>query len=600
MDFDDTLPDDFRNLLIRGDNKLAIAALLPQFAGKVDLIYIDPPFDVGVDYMRNVQFGAHIAGGGRKPPGQAMFAFRDAWGTGPDSYLHMMYERLTLMRDLLADTGSLYVHCDWRINFQMRALLDEIFGPECFQNEIAWCYREAINSAKRWNRKHDTIFFYTRRPTGFRFNANAVLQPHSASTVAKYKLEDENGRYRLMGRGIVGSPIQSARDVAPRWEQNHPELVYRQYLREGSYAVDYWNIDVINQSAHERLDYATQKPEELLKKILLASSNEGDLVADFFCGSGSTLAVAEQLGRRWIGSDIGRFPIHLSSKRMIDIRRKRDAEHRPTRPFDLYTLDAAEQQWWAVTQCDSQPDAIRKTILHRFEATPLDPAPSPRLHGKKGDALVHVALNGSPVTPKSLRATMRDAAAAGTRQLTLLAPQFPPNITSEARTQSAKTGITLDLVLIPIEITEPNRSAVIWFSPATVEVEAIVHPITPQEATPIAFECLHLVDVRLKAYQPALPETSNASFEDLRKHAKEEPFDLIDAWAIDFDYDTMQPAFHIDWQRHRTRRQRALKLESDARHRYTTPGTKTLGIRIVDIFGHVTLTTLQITLPSPM
>ena len=151
-----------------------------------------------------------------------------------DTYLQWFYETAALLRDLLAEDGSIYVHCDWRMAGQLRIIMDEIFGEGCFQNEIAWCYREAINSTKRWNRKHDNILFYTRNPEKYTFNADDVLQPHSPATTAKYKYKDEKGPYRLMGRGIVGSPIQSARDVSPEWEKTHPELVYRHYLREGS------------------------------------------------------------------------------------------------------------------------------------------------------------------------------------------------------------------------------------------------------------------------------------------------------------------------------------------------------------------------------
>src|SRR5262249_46761831 len=156
----------------------------------------------------------------------------------------------------------------------------EVFGPDRFQNELAWCYREAINSRRRWNRKHDNILFYTRDPQRFVFNADAVLQPHSETTRAKYRYTDERGRYRLMGRGIVGSPIRSARDIAPEWEKTHPELVYRHYQRAGAYPVDYLNIDIINQASHERLNYPTQKPEALLERLIRASSNAGDLVLD--------------------------------------------------------------------------------------------------------------------------------------------------------------------------------------------------------------------------------------------------------------------------------------------------------------------------------
>lgn len=330
----------FRNLLIRGDNKAALAALLERFRGAVALIYIDPPFDIRADLTRNVPLNR--AGGERQT--LETVAYRDRWGAGADSYLHQMYERLTLMRDLLTPEGSLYLHCDWRSAGALRLLMDEVFGADCFQNEIVWCYREAINSARRWNRKHDTILLYTRRPEGFTFNADAVLQPHSDATKAKYRHRDEKGAYRLMGRGLTGSPIRSARDVSPEWEQTHPELVYRHYLRAGAYSVDYWQIDIVNQAAHERIDYATQKPERLLERIVRASSNEGDLIADLFCGSGTTAAVAERLGRRWIAADRERGAVQTSRKRLIGLQADLSDQGKPCRAFDLYTLETETEE----------------------------------------------------------------------------------------------------------------------------------------------------------------------------------------------------------------------------------------------------------------
>ncbi|HLK54939.1 MAG TPA: site-specific DNA-methyltransferase, partial [Chthonomonadaceae bacterium] len=267
----DSDPAEWRNRLIWGDKQYVLPSLLPEFAGKIALIYIDPPFDTGTDFSFSTPLPNPDAMTMKEPSIIAQKAYRDTWGKGLDLYLKWFSETAILLRELLAEDGSLYIHLDWRVGHYAKAVLDEVFGVGCFQNEIAWCYREAINSMKRWNRKHDNILFYTRHPDRFCFHADAVLQPHSDVTTAKYKYEDEKGRYRLMGRGIVGSPIQSARDISPEWEKTHPELVYRHYQRAGSYAVDYWNLDIINQASHERLNYPTQKPEALLERILKAS-----------------------------------------------------------------------------------------------------------------------------------------------------------------------------------------------------------------------------------------------------------------------------------------------------------------------------------------
>jgi DNA modification methylase len=383
---------EWRNRLIWGDKKYVLPSLLPEFAGKVDLIYIDPPFDTGADFSFTTTIPDSDETFVKEPSVIEQKAYRDTWGKGLDSYLKWFYETVVLMRELLADNGSIYVHLDWHVGHYAKSVLDEVFGMDCFQNEIAWCYREAINSTKRWNRKHDNILLYSKSPEGFCFNANVVLQPHAATTVAKYKYEDENGKYRLMGRGIVGSPIQSARDISPEWEKTHPDLVYRHYLRDGTYGVDYFNIDIINQASHERLNYPTQKPEALLEQFVKASSNKDDLVLDCFCGSGTTAAVAEKLGRRWITCDLGRFAIHTARKRLLGIEN--------VKPFVLQNLGKYERQQWQAAEfgelAEARTLAYRNFLLDLYRARPL--SGYVWLHGVKNGRMVHVGAVDSPIS----------------------------------------------------------------------------------------------------------------------------------------------------------------------------------------------------------
>lgn len=311
------LNPDFKNLLIHGDC-LSACAYLKSENIKVDLVYIDPPFASGANYAKKI----YLRNGGKTnlendaaSIGEEIM-YGDIWQK--EDYLNWLYERLLAIKDILSETGSIYVHLDWHIGHYVKLLLDEIFGENSFQNEIIWCYREAINSKERFNRKHDNIYFYTKSDS-FYFNADDVLEPHSEGTVKKYKNKDEKGRYRLMGRGIVDSPVSSQRDINPEWEKTHPELVYRHYLRTGSYAVDYWNIDIINQASSERLNYSTQKPEKLLEKIIKASSNNGMIVVDFFSGSGVAAKVANDLNRKFIACDIGINAIQTSRDRLINV-----------------------------------------------------------------------------------------------------------------------------------------------------------------------------------------------------------------------------------------------------------------------------------------
>ncbi|WP_072419379.1 MULTISPECIES: site-specific DNA-methyltransferase [unclassified Ruminococcus] len=225
------------------------------------------------------------------------------------------------MRELLSpDGGAIYLHCDYHKVHLLRCLMDEVFGPENHLNSLVWMYstRSAIKSS--WKRVHDDILFYKKdkMPT-FNWDDDMVLEPLSESTIKKYRYEDENGEYRLNGRNIKGSPIRSAKDVDPKYEIEHPEWVVRDYLRAGKCASDYFFIDIENQMSSNRTDYPTQKPEELLTKLICASTNPGDIVFDCFMGSGTTQAVAMKLGRRFIGADINLGAIQTTTKRLIKV-----------------------------------------------------------------------------------------------------------------------------------------------------------------------------------------------------------------------------------------------------------------------------------------
>src|SRR5579871_3788023 len=298
------------NRVIRGDNLEVMTALRAELAGRIALIYLDPPFFTGQAWQSQ-PVGKSLALHDYVP------AYTDLWGGDLGAYLQWLYDRLLLARELLAEEGVLYLHLSWHSAHYGKLLLDEIFGVERFQNEIVWCYREAINSRKRWNRKHDTILFYSKSER-FPFHAEAVLEPYAETHLKKYRYRDDKGVYRLMGRGLINSPLRSRRDLPPEYEAQYPDLTYRHYLGKGTLPVDYWRIDIENQASARRTGYPTQEPEALLERILLASTRPGDLVADFCCGSGTTLAVAQRLGRRWIGCDSGALAVHTTRKRLIE------------------------------------------------------------------------------------------------------------------------------------------------------------------------------------------------------------------------------------------------------------------------------------------
>ena len=275
--------DNWMNRLIYGDNLLAMQALLagdastglPSLRGKVDLIYIDPPFDSKADYRTKINLpGTDIQ---QKPTVIEQFAYADTWEQGTISYLRMMYPRLVLMKEFLSDRGSIYVHIDWHVGSYVKVLLDELFGKENLINEIIWNYQGTGEPSKAYKRKHDNLYYYVKNAKSYIFNESNASENISDFSKSKYNKVDEKGAYK---------------------EIRHSDgKVYRQYIKETMRMRDVWNIPIINAQAIERINYSTQKPESLLKQIIAVSSNEGDLVCDFFGGSGTTAAVAERLGR---------------------------------------------------------------------------------------------------------------------------------------------------------------------------------------------------------------------------------------------------------------------------------------------------------------
>lgn len=304
------------NKIFWGDNLQVMSHLLKEFRGKVKLAYIDPPFDSKADYKRNIKLKSKSLTNDNTSFEEKQYS--DMWAN--DEYLQFMYERLVLIRELLSDDGAIYLHCDYRKAHQLRCILDEVFGEDNFMNSIVWQFSTRSSIKTSWKRTHHDILFYkkSKNPT-YNWDDENVLEPLSESTIKKYRLEDENGKYRLNGRFITGSPIKGAKDVGAQWEETNPELVVRDYLREGKVAGDCFFIDIENQMSSNRTDYPTQKPEALLMKLISASSKPGDLIFDCFMGSASTQAVASKLNRNFIGADINMGSIQTATKRLNSI-----------------------------------------------------------------------------------------------------------------------------------------------------------------------------------------------------------------------------------------------------------------------------------------
>ena len=360
--------DGWMNRIYWGDNLQVMSHLLKEFRGKVDLVYIDPPFDSRVDYKKTISIKGKIAQNDLISFEEKQYS--DLWSN--DSYLQFIYERLILLREILSDSGSIYFHCDYRLESYIRIMMDEIFGRNQFINIISWCYTGGRVPKNAFGRRHDSILFYSKS-NNWLFNWKDIISPLNEEQKNRYRYEDENGKYRLMGRCLKGSPISAARDVSEDWEKSHPELVYRYYMKEGTLCLDYWtDIFPLNQVSKDRTGYPTQKPEELLERIILASSNSGSLVLDCFMGSGTAQAVAMKLGRRFIGADINLGAIQTTTKRLNAIIAEKKQKQKSL-------LDDASKLYlnfevYNVNNYDvfRNPVQARELLLQTLEVEPLE------------------------------------------------------------------------------------------------------------------------------------------------------------------------------------------------------------------------------------
>ena len=459
------------NKLIWGDNKLILSSLKNgplrkeiEDQGGLKLIYIDPPFDVGADFSMNVEIGEESFT--KKPSIIEEIAYRDTWGKGADSFIAMIYERLSLMRDLLADNGSIYVHCDWRVSGYMRLVLDEIFGQSNFRNEITWHYQQGTKPEKDFGRKHDTIFRYSK-------SENVIFNQIKLPTTDpdRYKYDDGDGKKYVFGGSGMKTKYYAddARPVDDVWtwlDQHDPNRILQ-----------------VNPSGSERIDYPTQKSEKLLERIIKASSNKNDLVADFFCGSGTTLTVAEKLGRKWIGTDLGRFAIHTTRKRMIGVQRELKKDGKDFRAFEILNIGKYEREYYVGVEKDLRKEEKQKVleqkekefiklILAAYKAEPVDSFTS--FVGKKRDRLVAIGPINNPVTSSFIEEIVAECQSKGILKADILGFDYEMGIDfSETR----NFGLDLQFKVIPREVFDKKaveKGQVKFYDVAYIEVKPII------------------------------------------------------------------------------------------------------------------------------
>ena len=661
----------WNNKLIWGDNKLILSSLKNgpmrkeiEEQGGIKLIYIDPPFDVGADFSMDIEIGDETLT--KNPSVIEELAYRDTWGKGEDSFLAMIYERLILMQDLLSDDGSIFLHCDWRLNSSMRLILDEIFGAKNFRNEIIW---QKLTSAKSQTNKfpniHDSIFYYAKNIDKNIYNTQYVekseklLKTHYRHTDEKtgkrYSLADftqkGQGEAKQFGDKILPPPpgkhwIWSQERIDEGLKNNlivfsKSGLPYVKRFYEdskGNIAEDMWiDINPLNPMAKERLDYPTQKPEALLERIIKSATTSGDIVCDFFVGSGTTASVAEKLNRKWICSDLGKFSIHTTRKRMINVQRELKNENKDWRAFEILNLGKYERAHYIGVnpnlreeqqqkQLEKKEAKFLELILHAYKADKVDQFKT--FQGKKAGRLVAVGPINLPVTRLFVEAILLECQQKNVTKADILGFEFEmglfPNIQEEAKSK----GIDLAMRYIPRDVFDKRaieKNQVNFHDVSYIEVK----PHFKKNA--IAIE---LIDFSVHYSQDANASETLANNKSKviinngqvvkitkdkdgissREVLTKEWTDWVDYWSVDFDFESKQEiistkdeetgeiteawtgeyVFENEWQSFRTKQDRAIELTSSFIE--CTPGRRKVAVKVIDIFGNDTMKIIEVTI----
>ena len=673
------------NKLIWGDNKLVLSSLKNgplreeiEKQGGLKLIYIDPPFDVGADFSMDIEIGGDTFT--KKPNILEEIAYRDTWGRGADSFIAMIYERLILMRDLLAEDGSVYVHCDWRVNSLIRLAMDEVFGEDHFVNELVWKRRTGyMGTYNKFGATTDTLLLFAKSHD-YIFAEQTI--PNDPEYLERFKYKDDRGRlYRLdnltspnprpnlkyVYKGFqppdngwaVSREKMEQMDLEGRLDfPKNPSgrIQRRRFVNElkGQPVQNLWDdVFPVNPMAIEGIGYPTQKPEALLERIIKTSSNEGDLVADFFCGSGTTAAVAEKLGRKWIVSDLGKFAIHTTRKRMIGVQRGLKTEDKDYRAFEILNLGKYERQHYIgvnpnLREAEQEKQLAEKEaafvdlILRAYRAEKTSGFAT--FHGKKAGRLVSVGPVNLPVTRLFVEEVILECRQKHITRVDILGFEFEmglfPNVLDEARAK----GIDIAPKYIPAEVFDKRaveKNQVVFHDVAAIEVKP--HVKKNSVAVELTDFSVFYSQDSIASAEAALKDNASkivAEKGQIVKVSKDKKgvvhrerltkkwTDWIDYWAVDFNFESKREIvrvlrseakqvrmpgmekpeqldlaeyeevwtgdyiFENEWQSFRTKQDRSLELTSVFHE--CPPGRRKLAVKVVDIFGNDTMTIVEV------
>jgi adenine-specific DNA-methyltransferase len=641
------------NKLIWGDNKLILSSLANgplreeiEKQGGLKLIYIDPPFAVGADFSFEIEIGGETAE--KKQSIMEEIAYRDTWGRGISSYLSMMYERLRLMHNLLADDGSIYVHVGWQVASLTQTILNDIFGSSNYHNTISWkrshAHGDTGQGAKHYGRITDYIFFFTKSD---KFTWNSQYTDFTDEIIKRdYKYKDDQGIYRLTpvdgpGGAAKGNPHYTFQGINGYWRYSKEKmqdlynageilvsstgksLSRKKYLSDakGTPITDLWDdVNRISPTSSEGLGYPTQKPEGLIRRIFDASSNEGDLVADFFCGSGTTAAVAEKLGRKWITTDLGRFSIHTARKRLIGVQRDLQKSGKDFRAFELLNLGKYERQFFMDDLTNgkrkAKEDLYVDLILEAYKAKRI--GAHSMLHGQKSGRFVHVGPLDVPVTQSRLIDIFEECRQKLYTQVDVVAFEFEMGLTPQFIQELKEKGVSITLKYIPKDVFDKRaveKGQVKFFDVAylstaekvkgktvTIELTDFVTQYTQEDIEELQHSMKAGSKVVIDNGQIIKIEKTKEGVVT-RDVLTKNWYDWVDYWAIDFDYLSRKEIikfqnetgdieeqwtgnylFENEWQSFRTKKNPSIEFTSVA-HEYPAPGRYKAMVKVVDILG---------------
>lgn len=585
------------NKLIWGDNKLILSSLANgpmreeiEKEGGLKLIYIDPPFAVGADFGFEIKIGEDSVE--KKQSIIEEIAYRDTWGKGISSYLSMMYERLKLMHNLLADDGTLYLHCDRRVSGFLRLVLDDVFMRDNFVNEIIWHYDDKFATGGNvLDRNHDVIFSFSKSD---KFTANKLV------------IKKDEPTKRALRQKVKGKTI----DVRDE-DGNKIWVTYEEKKMD-----DVWRIP----RTIPNMIYPTQKPDELLSRIIEMSTNEGDLIADFFCGSGTTAAVAEKMGRKWITTDLGRFSVHTARKRLIGVQREMQTNGKDFRAFELLNLGKYERQFFMDDLTNgkrkAKEDLYVDLILEAYKAKRIEGHST--LHGAKAGRFVNVGPLDVPVTQSRLMDIFEECRQKLYTQVDVLGFEFEMGLTPQFIQELKEKGVSVTLKYIPKDVFDKRaveKGQVKFFDVAYLKSkEKIKGKTVTIELTDFV---THYTQDDIEELQQSMRAGSKVVIEDgqiikLEKDKNgiinrtiltENWYDWIDYWAIDFNYEdkkeiikvkndkgkteekwTGNYIFENEWQSFRSKKNPKLEFTSIT-HEYRAIGKYKVMVKVVDILG---------------